>query len=932
MAQTDKLTHSLTEPLSTSLADPFYWGGAGSAETIPETVQNLIVVSAAFGVIHISWDANTDGANTIGYDIYRDTSSGATTKLGEVSVPNVEFFDTTPVVSTTYYYRVRGKSATSFSADYSNEVSDSVSDPLDPVPVYTLADAEAFYPMDNWSKLPDNESNDLVEVNNVAAWPDATLYSNSLNHAWTENPEGRFNVHSDMVTNGGFATDASWDFTGAYVSHSGGQAVWIQTGGGSGSVDQNPIDSRMANFRDWTSAMVWWDVVSQVSDGLRAGIGAESSPFESVNGSYEDIFTTNNQTGAFQLFGEGGSPSYVGNGDNAGAAYFDLEPGDYWVTGQSHSGNRIEDSVSLNLGQYTDVAWEMRLGSYDWSSNDRSPISEWVAGDRSWGFQWEASGQLEFLSSEDGTTLDTTLLSAGTSMSTLGSVDDKVWLPVWVRMEFDHDDGATQSRMRWGVSYDRNNGHAWEWSTWTNITTGLYEFHPATSGIDIGTLNAGTAAGFNGHIYEIYVYDGLTATTAPVYKFVAEEHNNDGSGFHDSTLTINRNNNQSYRSPYLVSRPDTYNLGFTGKTTVAWTSALTVVEDRTIALAFMRSANDYWDTTGDYFQQTDATKTILVTEEGSAPENRIELVISDGTNSLTTSVASYTPNEMQIVALSMDATNFYLHAGGNTITTARNTGSPGTVGDMDMASGDFEFWEGSGSLYAFAVWDVAMTDDAEFDGLWTAFNNSLSGDPPERNAREIDYGDHGGAGAAGGFLLDADTPVGSDTLKKISVAFDSNNGDGDIQVSITEMQIFASIDGTGTNLAENTATTLGTRGATDPNGWTEPQLAADYTNHPDYTYDGWEVFDGNTSTGILTALTEFYTATPITPSTCSVWVNFDENVVARSFKLYFDDVNKIPGTAQVTFSYVRADGSIALGPAIDITLTQSTGWQTFTIQ
>ena len=99
------------------------WVDDPNTPTGPDAPTNLAVAASTTG-LYLTWKASTQDPGCVtGYEISRaDTSGGTLSVIATVDKGVLNYNDTTAVVGTTYYYKLRAKSGSDFSV-YTNEVS-----------------------------------------------------------------------------------------------------------------------------------------------------------------------------------------------------------------------------------------------------------------------------------------------------------------------------------------------------------------------------------------------------------------------------------------------------------------------------------------------------------------------------------------------------------------------------------------------------------------------------------------------------------------------------------------------------------------------------------------------------------------------------------------------------------------------------------------
>jgi hypothetical protein len=577
-------------------------------------------------------------------------------------------------------------------------------------------------------------------------------------------------------------------------------------------------------------------------------------------------------------------------------------PNDYWyLDAQDATGNYLEDNTSdLELGGI-DFAVEANISAIDLSAGYQTVLGRVASPNSSYAFLLGPSGHLQLDVTETGTTI-TTVNSASTIYALTPNTVHRNGraFPYWVRWEFDYDDGATQSRFRGGVSWDRGQEHPWQYSAWTNVGTGLFDIAATTIPMEIGAQQNQAAEG-NINIYQMVVYDNyddyydtVGALDSALWKFYPWDHAFDGTGTNPASMSWSNDSASADPGPTLITRASGRLLENSSQN--HWIPATNIITDWEDRAFFMY---------GRHFQDNAFTHDIIDSDDtlGSGgrvqavwdvtSDNDFDITFNDGTNNLTVSNVAVNTTEEELIGVSMDSTNFYVYANGTLTTQARGsvTGSFNWTTDRDL-----EFMYDSHLIMAAGTFPIAIDTEAEWDGLKTMVEQIL----PGRS------GSFPGAPAYGSGWEYNDEPVlGPPASPPITGWYDTWTiyFDGASvaawQVDIEEIELYTTKNATGTNQAENTDVDEDTRA-------TYPFATAYKTNGSNYVaatplYQTNYMIDGSNLTSY--AMPELATGevSSTAATTTSVTIHLETPVKIRSAVIRYNG-----NIATATPIYMRA--------------------------
>ena len=919
-------SHTNTFPAATTIDDVWPWGDTAAGGYVPAAPSGLQLEKTEPGMFTLTWTLSVDPLVS-GYALLRTTTSGTQTVNDAIASFDPSFNkyeDTDLVASTTYYYTIVSTSTTSGVSPQSNEVSGTfIAEPAPPVA--TLADADGVW----LATGPDAYvgGSDWAEITGSGAADMQDDFGSTQQKLWTTGGI-TYRLLDDVIVDGDFSSDANWTVS-AGSSVTGGvlrraEAAVRETWQ---DVTAALPDGDLSQGEQWA---VTWDIVDYTSGYAEIAVNADIGPAQSSVGSYVAYVAINGNLDHF--VGVNGTGFW--DVDNVAAYQLSNGQGDYWWTEAPTTGRHISDSKILDLAATDDFAIEAYASFLDWSTGFQMIVGSYSAGDRQFGFFLNSGGGYHFAGSEDGTA--TTTINSSESIYVAMNSSNAEWTNFWrdgyqfpcfLRIEFDYDDGASQSRVRFGWSPDRGQLFPWHYSAWQNFGTGLFDFHTPTADLDIGHLDGGDDATM--HLWQLIVYDEYTdyydtasALDNALYTFYPWQHNSDGTTVgHATTLDITRDltgfNEVGW--PVLVSRDvGVFAGGFSLNYFLGAGAPYSEIEDRTIVVMARRTNAS----AGADIIDKDPAGSNAVTLEVSGTAGNINLDIDDGTNSLSTADLAFDRDEMQIFGLAVDSSNVYVHANGTTQTTSRGA----VTGTFDDATIDLEFQYDQSQTVAIATFPQVFTD-ADFDGIETALNAALPGRPGDGDAGINWVGSSDPnidpQNAQGTPVTDAPPEPGFyDTIQFIWI-----DGIGtDWQYDIDEIELFESVDGTGTNVALNADTNEATRA-------TYPRVRASISRADDYQVGVISkanyMIDGSTATNFESAL---YTIASPTDNTAvnntRIWVELASPVKVRSAIIRWNGNNGANRGLQI-----RASNRNNLGPgAVLYDDTISSGSTNYTLQ
>jgi hypothetical protein len=182
--------------------------------------------------------------------------------------------------------------------------------------------------------------------------------------------------------------------------------------------------------------------------------------------------------------------------------------------GIANSHASCPDSAALSFTGDIDIRMKVRLP--DWTpavTNTLAAKYHTTGNQRSWLFQVNTTGLLQFIWSPNGTSP-----SALTKTSTVaaGFADGAVG---WVRVTLDVDNGASGNDVKFYTSTD---GSSWTQLGSTVTTATATSIFDSTAVVEVGAFSSGTTDFLLGDVYSLAVYDGIAGTLRASPDFAAQ--------------------------------------------------------------------------------------------------------------------------------------------------------------------------------------------------------------------------------------------------------------------------------------------------------------------------------------------------------------------------------------------------------------------------
>lgn len=224
----------------------------------------------------------------------------------------------------------------------------------------------------------------------------------------------------------------------------------------------------------------------------------------------ESVMAYNKPDGSSQLFCAGGGS--IWDVTNSGAVtdnYLDLPgaSGDYAST---------PDSAATSITGDIDI--RVLVAADNWSTGSAQRLVakfNTTGNQRAYYFQLLGSGALEAALSVSGTGASTTFRNSGTSIDTVVSDGE----PIWLRMTADLDNGAGSYEVSFYYAVVGDYDPDTQDGTWAQLGstatgTALAGIFDSTALLEIGSGNGGTAGLLAGKIYRAQLFNGIVGTLA----------------------------------------------------------------------------------------------------------------------------------------------------------------------------------------------------------------------------------------------------------------------------------------------------------------------------------------------------------------------------------------------------------------------------------
>lgn len=403
------------------------------------------------------------------------------------------------------------------------------------------------------------------------------------------------------------------------------------------------------------------------------------------------------------------------------------------------SGNYCSTPDAAPLDFSADVDIRVRLTASDWSTAPgQALLGKFVSGQNAYMFALDdgATKKLRWLWGESGFDVKETVSSVALPGDFVDGIDQS---PMWVKVTFDADNGASQFEAKFWWSADlTNDPTAVSWTQLGTTQTGTNTFiNNSTENVGIGANGSAGTSILEGKMFRLQARDGIDGTiqldvdftdtaavTEPFATFTEGSSN-------AATITINRS--ATGRKMAVVDRslfllgvddylevPDDANLDFAAG------------DDVTVILV-----GRSYDVTPGSDQALLAKKTNFTTAAGYALKidtlGTSDGVIADGTNSSEDVSAALTDGQLFTVAIVRNTTDDDVEAfldgigsGSPTVdATTATLANAGVlrIGSVAGAAGSFL----DGEFVAAALWREALSDAdvaTAGDELITAFSSS----------------------------------------------------------------------------------------------------------------------------------------------------------------------------------------------------------------
>jgi hypothetical protein len=907
----------VSDRIETRVADrkeAFWWNDSagGGGPTIPTQPQNLVVVINDPGLIQISWDL-VAGEDIAYYNVYRDTTTGTTDVIDTVDPTTNIYDDVNVAASTTYYYQVSAVHTSGGESTKSNEVN--ATQPANggtaTPPTITLADADYVYLASGPSQFYSSDGwNDRIGLGapDPHDWDVSTTIS-GVYGPWFPSGDGTYLDSAQLIGNSTFDSSTGWTLAPGITIGSGVLNIALAS-----NREATYDVSSVTELNAGEHVLITADIV--YTAGTAGGISAGNGTAAAFSGTGTYVGYVAQQTDLGNTIGVIGFTGASMTVDNFEAWKVSPGDGDHWVLDNT---GQLSDSFDLDLGTTGDYAVEMWLAQQDWSTGFVALFASYTGGDQQFWFGLDPSGVPHHGASETASGGFGTNIGSATIYTTMannyGTWRDGFTFPIWMRYEFDYDDGASQSRMRVGYSVDRGQKMPWAYTAWQNLGTGFLDYFDNSADLDFGHHDNGDKTQGT-KLFELVVYDERDEFfNSPgktfLYEFYPYQHNFDGTdNGHAGTLTITRNGSDNgVGDPLLVTTAVGVGSGNAGfNHTVAAGTPYTNIEDRSFVVYGRRHQSTSHTTATDAYMwlQNGATQDVTFQTDPTAgvPGSRsMRVIVSDGTNSLTTANIAYSNQlQFQTFGFSVDSTNIYHYVDGTMTTTARSTGSPGTVGNLDDGTVDHTMAYDQMMTSVIASFPIVIDSAAEWDGLETSILNSIPGGTGDGDAGQRNSSGGGGS---------TEVPIDFEAGLYDTYIFRQNNSSGtaaDFAYEVSSIELYASLDATGTDLAENTDLDESTRA-------TYPFATGTWSDPSDNTYVGG-VLTERASNQMIDGddLTSYTAATPPSPPAfgfTTITIYLEDPTRIRSAKIKYESTAEIPDDIEIFAKNRDNSGSYA---------------------
>lgn len=893
-----QLSQSLSTPLSEqnsiSLNVPFEWiNGNGG----PGAPQNLQISFDDQETAILTWDAPADTTNLVGYEVFRNTitpTAEYATHFASASLENRQVSDFNAVLSD-WIYAVASVDADGNLSALSDTVTatDAHLTGLEGnIGAIRIGNADTFY---HSASIPQGNVTDGGGVFTDVFGNGANTTGDGITLTWVPwwdktDPE---DLHGNIMAaeNGTFDDATGWTL-GSGWTISGGT---LNIDGTNGTFATYSLFTGNDDTEE-TTILVKYDVTTYTSGSGRFNLpGENGQAMGTAVGTYYDIFFENAGTSTTNISFESNG-SWNASIDNLEIYVLNVGFGDSYYRGYN-TGDTIVDSTNIawDTGDLLESDWalEFRMASPDltpgltdmwWDSYITS------GSNRSFEIGQFSTGQMFITASNDGTTQTQRTFFR----PELSSPDGHTWpkdgfnCPFWVRVEFDYDDGAGDTRMRIGISATRNRHKGWMYDSWQTMWTSA-EIFDNNSNIYIMQSDGGGSVN-GGQMWGWALYGDLDETnTTPLYSSNPWDWNNDGTGDANSYITISNTSNDG--PSMVVTRP----------TTVHWSS-------HALSNGYTATYNDVEGRSFFTHEWVDHFESSLQPRGGYRLNGGAEIgyfsdasgdfiaTIDDGTNSGSTTAYNFTEERTMTVGYSVDTNTFYGvldGAAGNSANTVDIT----SFNDMDtaLASVTMGISRRNKGMYGFGSLPTAESDFSPLDTSIQIYLPGRSGDDDANIANTV--------GSAA-------TPVpGEQKVKQWDTyVVTLQHYDGWAEKGIQEIELFTTPTLTGTPVSRNT----------DIDQDTRTQFPAAMSGYFDATADvnlttnEWEwnkMIDGDTLTVYTPPSVGNYGGTDTGTGQYRAYIYLPTQTHIRSFQIKFNAATDTNTPCQVRlFGFNRDAG------------------------